>query len=233
MTVIEIIRKLKSLGDPDNIAGMERFGIVTQESFGISAPVLKQFAKEVKKDVADRHALAQELWETGIYEARAVAFLIDDPKQVTQEQMEKWAVDFDNWATVDGACGHLFCRTPFAYEKAVEWAGKKPEFVKRAGFSLMAYLAVHDKKADDDKLAAFFPLIENNADDDRNFVKKAVNWALRQIGKRSLYLNKLAIEAAERIQLQDTRCARWIAADALRELKNEKLAERLRIKKTQ
>lgn len=231
MTVNEIIKKLKSLGSPENVAGMERFGIVTQKSFGITAPVLKQFAREVKRDAADRHELALELWETGIYDARAVTFLIDDPKQVDQEQMEKWAGDFDNWATVDGACGYLFCRTPFAYEKAVEWAGRKPEFIKRAGYSLMAYLAVHDKKADDAKLAVFFPLIEKHADDDRNFVKKAVNWALRQIGKRNSNLNKLAIQSAERIALQDTKPARWIAADALRELKSEKVAERLRNKK--
>lgn len=231
MTVNEIIKKLESLGSPDNVAGMERFAIITQRSFGIPAPVLKQFAKEIKNGAADRHALALELWETGIYDARAVAFLIDDTKSVTPEQMDAWAKDFDNWATVDGACGHLFCRTPFAYEKAVDWAGKKPEFIKRAGFSLMAYLAVHDKKADADKLAAFFPLIELHSDDDRNFVKKAVNWALRQIGKRSLNLNILAIETAERIQQQNTKSARWIAADALGELKSEKVAERLRNKK--
>lgn len=231
MTADAIIKKLKSLGSAENVAGMERFGIVTQKSFGITAPVLKQIAKEVKKDAADRHALALELWETGIYDARAVAFLIDDPKSVTPKQMDAWAKDFDNWATVDGTCGYLFCRTPFAYEKAIEWADRKPEFIKRAGFSLMAYLAVHDKKADDDKLTAFFPLIEKHADDDRNFVKKAVNWALRQIGKRSLNLNKLAIETAERIKLQDTKPARWIAADSLRELTSEKVAERLRNKK--
>jgi len=231
MTVKEIIDKLSVLHSPENVAGRERFGIVTQKSFGITAPVLKQFTKEVKKDATDRHALALELWETGIYDARAVAFLIDDPKLVTPKQMNAWAKDFDNWATVDGTCGYLFCRTPFAYEKAVEWAGRKPEFIKRAGFSLMAYLAVHDKRADDGKLAAFFPLIEKHADDDRNFVKKAVNWALRQIGKRNLNLNKLAIETAERIKLQDTKPSRWIAADSLRELTSEKIVERLWNKK--
>lgn len=142
--------------------------------------------------------------------------------------MDAWAKDFDNWATVDGTCCYLFCRTPFAYEKAIEWAGRKPEFVKRAGFSLMAYLTVHDKKAGDEKLAAFLPIIERCCDDDRNFVKKAVNWALRQVGKRSLYLNGLAVETADRIKLQGTRSARWIASDALRELKSEKVIERLR-----
>ncbi len=230
MTSNEITTRLESLCSPENAAGMARFGIKTKKAFGISAPVLKQYAKEVKKQAVDRHALALELWETGIYDARAVAFLIDDPKKVTRKQMDAWAADFDNWATVDGACGYLFCRTPFAYEKAFEWAGKEPEYIKRAGFSLMAYLAVHDKKAEDGKLAAFLQVIENHADDDRNFVKKAVNWALRQIGKRSLNLNKLAIESAERIAKQNTKPARWIAADALRELRGEKVQERLKKK---
>lgn len=230
MTVTDVITKLESLGDPENVAGMERFGIVTTRSFGVPTPVLKQFAKAVRKQADDRHALAQELWETGIYDARAIAFMIDDPKLVTKKQMEGWVGDFDNWATVDGTCCYLFCLTPFAYEKAVEWAGKKPEFTKRAGFSLMAYLAVHDKKAEDSKLSALLPLIENHADDDRNFVKKAVNWALRQIGKRNHNLNQLAIESAERIAERNTKPAKWIAADALRELRGEKVQERLQKK---
>ena len=230
MTVDEVIAGLKELGNPENVAEMERYAIVTAKSFGVPTPALKQFAKEVKKRATDRHMLAQELWETGIYDARAVGFLIDDPKLVTKKQMEAWAKDFDNWATVDGTCCYLFCRTPFAYEKAVEWAGKKPEFIKRAGFAMMAYLAVHDKRAPDEKLAGFLPLIEKHSDDDRNFVKKAVNWALRQIGKRSLSLNKLSIEAAERIKLQGTKPARWIATDALRELKSENVAQRLKKK---
>ena len=228
MTRDQVLDQLGSLGKPENVAGMERFAIVTRESFGVPTPVLKQFAREAKKKAADRHALAQELWDTGIYDARAVAFLIDDPKLVTKKQMDAWARDFDNWATVDGTCCYLFCRTPFAYEKAVEWAGKKPEFIKRAGFAMMAYLAVHDKKAPDEQLAAFLPVIERHSDDDRNFVKKAVNWALRQIGKRNVHLNELAIDTANRIRLRDTRSARWIASDALRELKSDSVAQRLR-----
>ena len=230
MTVAEVLKKLASLGSPENVASMERFGISTPQSFGITAPVLKQFAREVKNQAADRHQLALQLWETGNYEARAVAFLIDDPRQVSPEQMENWAADFDNWATVDGACSYLFCRTPFAYEKAFEWPSREEEFVKRAAFSLMAYLAVHDKRADDEKLASFLPVIERHSDDDRNFVRKAVNWALRQIGKRSLYLNALAVDTAERIKQQNSKPARWIASDALRELKSEKVIERLRSK---
>ena len=231
MTVAEVLRQLESLGSPADVAGMERYGIVTPQAFGIRTPVLKQFAREVKKSAADRHMLALQLWETGNYEARAVAFLIDDPRRVSPEQMEDWAADFDNWATVDGTCGYLFCRTPYAYEKAFEWASREEEFVKRAAFSLMAYLAVHDKRADDDKLAAFLPVIERHSDDDRNFVKKAVNWALRQIGKRNVILNQLAIATGERIREQGTRPARWIASDALRELTSEKVMVRLRKKK--
>lgn len=230
MIVAEVLKKLESLGSPENVAGMQRYGIETSNAFGLTAPALKQVASEIKKQAVDRHRLALELWETGNYEARAIAFLIDDPKRVSPQQMEDWAADFDNWATVDGACGYLFCRTPFAYEKAFEWPSRAEEFVKRAAFSLMAYLAVHDKRADDHRLAAFLPVIEKHSDDDRNFVKKAVNWALRQIGKRSLHLNKLAVETAERIKSQNTRSARWIASDAIRELRSEKVIERLRRK---
>lgn len=231
MTAEEILKKLRALGSKESVAVLEHFGIVSEGAFGIPTPVLKDFAKDVKRNAEDRHDLALKLWKTGNYEARAVAFMIDDPKQVTPKQMDAWAKDFNNWATVDGACSYLFCRTAFAYEKAFEWAEKKPEFLKRAGFSMMAYLAVHDKKADDSRLAAFLPIIEKHADDDRNFVKKAVNWALRQIGKRNLDLHKLAVESAEQIKLRDSRAARWIAADALRELKAEKTLERIRNKK--
>jgi len=227
MTVSEILTKLGSLGSSKNVERMVQFGILSKKSLGVSTSILKQFAREVKKQSEDRHALAQQLWETGIYDARIVAFLIDDPNLVTTKQMETWAADFDNWGTVDGTCCYLFCRTPFAYKKALEWAGRNPEFIKRAGFTLMAYLAIHDKKAEDAKILAFLPAIEKHANDDRNFVRKAVNWALRQIGKRNRNLNKHAIEAAERIKLQDTRSARWIASDALRELKSEKVKERL------
>lgn len=230
MTADEIIEELRQLADPAKVADLERYAIKTPKWFGVRTPELKAFAREVKKLVADRHATAAELWKSGIYDIRAVAFLIDDPKKVTTEQMEAWVADFDNWATVDGTCSYLFCRTPYAYDKAFEWAEREPEFEKRAAFSLMAYLAVHDKRAPDEKLGAFLPVIEKHASDDRNFVKKAVNWALRQIGKRSLYLNKFAIEAGERIKLQDTKAARWIAADALRELRNPKTLERLRSK---
>lgn len=231
MTADEIIEELRALSDPAKIADLERYAIKTPKWFGIRAPELKAFAREVKKLVADRHATALELWQSGIYDVRAVAFLIDDPKQVTPEQMDAWCADFDNWATVDGACGYLFCRTPYAYDKASEWAEREPEFEKRAGFSMMAYLAVHDKKASEDMLSQFLPVIEKHAYDGRNFVKKAVNWALRQIGKRNADLNSLAIVAAERIKDQGTPAARWIAADALRELRGPAVQERLNRKR--
>lgn len=230
MTAPEIIKKLESLENSANIAGMARFGIVTKKAFGVSAPVLKEIAKDIKKHAEDRHLLALELWETGIHEARIIAYLIDDAKRISEKQMESWAKDFDNWAICDGTCGHLFCKTEFAYKKAFEWSEREEEFVKRAGLVLPAWLAVHDKKASDEKIAEFLPILENNAGDERNFIIKAVNWSLRQIGKRSLYLNKLAIETAEKIKAQNTKPARWIAADALRELTSEKILERLKKK---
>jgi 3-methyladenine DNA glycosylase AlkD len=230
MTIDEIIKKLESLENSASIAGMARFGIVTKKAFGVSAPVLKQLAKDIKKQTADRHKLALELWKTEIYEARAIAYLIDDAKQVTSAQMDDWVTDFDNWAICDGTCGHLFCKTALAYQKVFEWSEREEEFIKRAGICLIAWLAVHDKKADDSQIAQFLPILENKADDERNFVKKAVNWSLRQIGKRNLNLNKLAVETAERIKLQNTKSARWIAADALRELTAEKMLERLQKK---
>lgn len=227
MTKSEIIKKLELLGTPENVAGMARFAIVTKKAFGVSAPNLKELAKEIKKQTKDRHALALELWQTEIHEARAIAYLIDNPKDVTEKQMDSWAADFDNWAICDGTCGHLFCRTEFAYKKVLEWSEREEEFIKRAGIVLMAWLAVHDKNANDEQIAQFLPILETKAGDERNFIKKAVNWSLRQIGKRNLHLNKLAIETAEKIKLQNTKSARWIAADALRELQNEKVLERL------
>ncbi len=227
MTVDEIIKTLELIGTPENIAGMARFAIKTKKAFGVSAPNLKQLAKEIKKQTKDRHSLALELWQTEIHEARIIAYLIENPKDVTEKQMDSWVEDFDNWAICDGTCGHLFCRTDFAYKKVFEWSEREEEFIKRAGICLMAWLAVHDKKAGDEKIAEFLQILEQKADDERNFVKKAVNWSLRQIGKRSLNLNKLAVEAAERIKAQNTKSARWIAADALRELQNEKVRTRL------
>lgn len=230
MNVDQIIVMLESLGSLENVAGMARFGIVMKKAFGVPAAEIKRIAKEAKKTAKDRHSLALDLWKTGIYDARAVAYLIDDPNLVSEEQMDAWAADFDNWAITDGTCGHLFCRSPLAYKKVEEWSRSDDEFIKRAGIVLIAWLAVHDKKASDNNIAAFLPLLEKHAGDDRNFVKKAVNWSLRQIGKRSLYLNALAIESAKRIQAQGSKSAQWIAADALRELTSESVRIRLEAK---
>jgi 3-methyladenine DNA glycosylase AlkD len=218
MTLARIVGNLKALADPDNVAGMARYGISPKGCLGVPMPVLRKMAKEIGR----RHDLADELWQSGIHEARILAGLIDDPALVTDEQMERWVLDIDSWDICDQLCGNLFCRTVLALEKAVDWSGRPETFVKRAGFVLMAALAVHDKQADDAIFASFLPRIAREAGDDRNFVKKAVNWALRQIGKRNPSLNLLAVETARKIREMDARSARWIAADALRELTDEK-----------
>ena len=223
-TLEEVLSRLHALANPANVAGMGRYGINTKGTLGISIYTLRPIAKEIGVD----HELALELWEAGIHEARILASYIDDPAQVTEAQLERWVLDFDSWDVVDQVCG-VFEETPFAYPKAFEWSLRREEFVKRAGFVLMAGLAVHDKGAPDEKLAQFLPVIEREAGDERNFVKKAVNWALRNIGKRNPHLNALAIEAAGRIRQMDSRAARWIAADALRELTGEKVQKRLKI----
>jgi 3-methyladenine DNA glycosylase AlkD len=219
----EVLERLQSLGDPRNVEGMARYGIRTKKAFGVSAPQLRQLAKELRKE----HELADRLWGTGVHDARILAALIDDPALVTERQMDRWAKDFDTWAVCDSACGCLFDKTPYAWDKATEWIERQEEYVKRAGFVLMAALAVHDKKAPNERFEAFLSLIESHATDERNFVKKAVNWALRQIGKRNLHLNALAIRAGEQIRRIDSKAARWIAADALRELTGDKVQSRL------
>jgi 3-methyladenine DNA glycosylase AlkD len=218
MTLDRIIGNLKALANPNNVAGMARYGISSERCLGVPMPVLRRMAKEIGR----RHDLAEGLWRSGIHEVRILAGLIDDPSQVTDEQMERWVLDIDSWDICDQLCSNLFSRTGFALEKAAAWSNRPETFVKRAGFVLMAVLAVHDKKADDAVFATFLPRITREAGDDRNFVKKAVNWALRQIGKRNPALNLLAVETARKIGAMDARSARWIAADALRELTDEK-----------
>src|ERR1043166_464776 len=191
-----LLERLNSLADPSTVEGMARFGIVTNKALGISVSTLRPLAKETGKD----HLLAQLLWNTGILEARFLAIFIDEPERVTEPQLERWAKSFDNWAICDGCCIHLFDRTPFAWKKAGEWAGRKPEFVRRASFALMAALAVHDKEAEDSRFTRFLPLIRKASNDERNGVKKGVNWALRQIGKRNMTLNKRAIATAREIK---------------------------------
>lgn len=218
----DIIKKLKSYANPKNIEGMKRFGIQGTEMLGVNVPTLRKMAKEiVKLGEAERHSLAQELWETKIHEARLLASMVDTPGKVGEAQMEKWVKDFDSWDLVDQVSMNLFDKVPLAYKKAIEWARRKEEFQKRAGFSLMAVLAWHDKLADDAKFLQFFDIIKREATDERNFVKKAVNWALRQIGKRSPKLKKFALQTTKEILKIDNKTASWIAKDAIRELERK------------
>jgi 3-methyladenine DNA glycosylase AlkD len=224
MTVELVIAELKKHYNKKNIEGMERFGINVEKAFGLNAPTIKSIARKIGKN----HELALQLWESGYHEARQVAFLIDDPKLVTKSQMNKWVRDFQSWDICDGACCYLFEKTDHAIEKIFEWAEKKDEYVRRAAFSLIAYAAVHQKTRDDNDFLAFFPLIKKYSTDERNFVKKSVNWSLRQIGKRSIFLNKKALQLAEEITKIDSKSARWIAKDAIRELRNPKIQARIK-----
>jgi len=219
-----LITTIKSMYNADNVAGMARYGINPHNNYGVKLETLRSMAKETGKD----HDVALELWTSEIHDARILACLVDDPKMSTNEQIDAWAHDFDSWDVCDACCTHLFQNLPFAYEKAIEWSENEVDFVKRAGFSLMARLAVSDKKAPDEKLEQFLPIIAREAGDDRNYVKKAVNWALRQIGKRNLHLNGLALKTARQIQKQGTKSTKWIASDAIRELAGEKIQRRFK-----
>ena len=219
----DIIEKLKSLSDPEAVKGMARFGINPESTYGVSIPNLRKMAKEAGKD----HALARQLWTSGIHEARILASMIDAPKVVAEEQMEAWVKDFDSWDVCDQVCMNLFEKVPLAWKKITGWSGQEEEFVKRTAFALMACLAWHDKKAVDEKFIELLPVIIKGSTDERNFVRKAVNWALRNIGKRNLSLNKAAINAAKEIQRIDSKAARWIASDAIRELTSEAVQKRL------
>ena len=221
--VTDVMKRLEDLSNPEAKEGMARFGIRTDKAFCISMPELRKLAKELKKN----HVLALELWDTGYHEAQILAALIDDPRLVTDVQMDHWAGAFDSWDVCDQCCMNLFDKTQFSYGKALAWSQDEREFVKRAGFAMMASLAIHDKKAPDKVFELFFPFIVKGSTDDRNFVKKSVNWALRQIGKRNAELNKKAIAASKGIQKLDSKSARWIAADALRELQSDAVKEKL------
>jgi 3-methyladenine DNA glycosylase AlkD len=223
-SIEEILAVLSALSDPKGVVNMARFGIKADKAFGVSVPALRKLAKSIGKD----HSLALELWDTGLHEARELATMIADPKQVTEELMERWVKDIDSWDVCDACCGNLWDKAPFAYQKARQWSKRPEEFVKRAAFSLMAALAVHDKAASDAAFTRFLPIIKRESTDERNFVKKAVNWALRQIGKRNRKLNRQAIETAREIHKLNSKSARWIAADALRELTNEKVQSRMK-----
>jgi 3-methyladenine DNA glycosylase AlkD len=224
VTVEEVLKRLKSKARLDQLEGMARYGMSTDKRLGISIPELRKMAKEIGKS----HQLALELWQSGIDEAKILASMIAKPEKATEKQLEEWVKDLNSWDVCDQACMNFFEKTPFAWQKIGEWSRRKEEFVKRAAYALIACLAWHDKEAEDKKFIQLFPIIKAGATDERNFVKKAVNWALRHIGKRNLRLNKEAIKFAKEILKIDSKSARWIANDALRELQSKVVQNRLK-----
>ncbi len=221
-----ILLQLERRGSKRNRDGMARYGLTAEKVFGVSVARLHDIARRVGKN----HALALLLWESGWYEARMLAALIDEPSRVTVRQMDRWARDFENWGICDTCCMHLFDRTPHAWGRAEAWSRRKAEFVKRAGFALVASLARHDKEAGDEPFLRALAWIEREAHDDRNFVKKAVNWALRAIAERNTRLNRAALAVARRLAARPEAPARWIGTDALRQLRTP--ASRARLART-
>ena len=220
----DILDQLKAKAHPDNLEGMAKFGMAVENRLGVSVPEMRRIAKETGKD----HKLAIQLWKTGIADARIMASMIAVPEKLTEKEMEAWVKDINSWDVCDQVCMNLFEKTPLARRKIIEWSEREEEFVKRAAFALIACLAWHDKQATDQEFTERLSVIKHGATDERNFVRKAVNWALRNIGKRNLRLNKAAIKAAKEIQRFDSKAARWIAADAIRELEGAVTQKRLR-----
>jgi len=224
VSVGEVLKKLKAKARPDQLEGMARYGIVGERRLGVSIPHLRKIAKELGRD----HRLAIGLWKTGIPEARIVAAMIDEPDKLSETQMEGWVRDINSWDVCDQVCMNLFEKTPLAWKKIVDWSQRDEEFIKRSAFALLACLAWHDKDAEDEKFVKLFPVIVRGATDERNLVKKAVNWALRNIGKRNRNLNKAGIKAAKEILGIDSKAAHWIASDAITELESAAVQRRLR-----
>jgi 3-methyladenine DNA glycosylase AlkD len=220
----DILRRLRAAGTAENVAGMARYGIRPAKAYGVATPVIRSIARELGRDIRDdvrKMELASALWSANVLEARMLATMIADPLQIAEEEVERWVREFDCWSVCDSACICLLWKTPFAWRKVREWSRREPEFERRAAFALLAGLAVHDKQATDKQFRAALRLISKAAGDERNFVKKAVNWALRQIGKRNPALREAAIEVAELLSATDSRSARWIGRDALRELRGK------------
>ncbi len=226
VSVEEALKHLQSKSRRDQLDGMARYGINVEHRLGVSIPELRKMAKTIGKD----HSLALSLWKTGIADARILAAMIDDPALLNGEQMERWVIDIDSWDVGDQVCMNLFEKSPLAWKKVDEWSMRKEEFVKRTAFGLLACLAWHDKKAENEKFTQLFHVFMRGAEDERNMVKKAVSWALRNIGKRNLKLNRAAIDEASRIRLLNSKSARWIAADVIRELESEAVQKRLKTK---
>jgi len=220
----KIVKQLEALADDKNLMQMQRAGIQFKQALGIRVPTLRAMAKEIGR----QHNLALQLWEEPYHEAKLLATMLADPQKTTEALMEHWVKSFYSWDICDHAVMNLFEKIPLAWDKACEWSFRKPEFEKRTGFVIMARLAVSDKISDDRKFEAFFPYILEGATDDRNFVKKAVNWAIRQIGKRSLYLNKQALKLCGEIRKIDNKSAQWIEKDATRELTDSKILKRIK-----
>ena len=215
--VNEIIEWLRSQRNDNNVEGMSRFGINTSTAFGVKMPVLRAKVKIYKKDMT----LSLELWKTGFHEARMMAGFIADPKKITEKEMDDWVKDFNSWDICDVVCFGVFCKTEFYDKKIFEYAGNDSEYIRRAAFAMIAGLALTDKKLPDEAYYRYFDLIEKYSFDERNFVRKAVNWALRQIGKRNKALCQMALECAHQIKQQPHKSARWIASDAIRELEQK------------
>jgi 3-methyladenine DNA glycosylase AlkD len=223
MNTSEVLARLREAGSSRDREGMARFGIAVDSAFGVSVRQLREVAREIGRD----HGLALDLYESGWHEARILATMIAEPGRMDRNLAEAWAASFDSWDVVDQTCNNLLRKASFAHELARAWAGREEEFVRRAGFTLMACLAVHDKKAGDAAFEAYLPLIERASTDDRNYVKKAVNWALRQIGKRNPALHERALACSRELAASDDAAARWIGRDAVRELESKKVRERL------
>jgi len=220
----EVLKKLKAKARPGQLKGMARYRMTIDRRLGVSVPDMRKIAKESGRD----HELAIELWKTGIPEAKIVAAMMDEPEKLSENQMEDWVKSIDSWDVCDQVCMNLFEKTPLAWKKIRDWSDRKEEFVKRTSFSLIACLAWHDEEADDARFVRLFPVIKRGATDERDLVKKAVNWALRNIGKRNQALNKAAIKAAKEILQIDSKAARWIASDTIRELESEAVQRRLK-----
>lgn len=222
-SVEQVVERLQARARPDQLAGMASFGMAVEQRLGVSIPELRQIAKEVGKD----HQLALELWQTGIAEARIVAAMVDRPEELTEEQMERWVTGFNSWDVCDQVCMNLFEKSPLAWKKIADWSEREEEYVRRAAYALIACLAWHDKRTTNAEFIRLFPVIKQGATDERNYVKKAVSWALRNVGKRNRNLNRAAIDLAEEIGRIDSRAARWIASDVIRELNSEAVQRRL------
>lgn len=226
MRLEEVMKELRNRADEETRKKAEKFGIQSQNSYGVSISELRDLAEEIENKIEHSHPLALDLWNKEVLEARELAAIIDDPEKVTEDQMERWVRDFDSWALCDLVCQDLFSRTDLAEKKIKEWTSREEEFVKRAGFSLIAKIALYDKESPDKKFENYFKLIKRESDDDRKYVKKALSWALREIGKRNKNLNRKTIELAKDLREKNSRSAQWIASDVLKELRSEKVQER-------